>query len=53
LLFPYDLALVVIVILNQLHIKKIKLTKTILEKKTLKKQKKLYGENTVAIHSNL
>jgi hypothetical protein len=43
LLFPYDLALVVIVILNQFHIKKIKLTKIILEKKTLKK-KNLMGK---------
>ena len=47
---PHDLALLVIVILNQLNIKKIKLTKIILEKK----QKKNYmGKNIVAIHSNL
>ena len=48
-LSPHDLALLVIVILNQLNIKKIKSTKTILEKK----HKKSCGENTVAIYSNL
>ena len=47
---PHDLVSLVIVFLNQLNIKKIKLTKTILEKKN---KKKLVGKNIVAIHSNL
>jgi hypothetical protein len=43
--FLYDLALLVIVILNQLHIKKIKLTKIILEKIIKKtKTKTLWGK---------
>jgi len=43
--FLYDLALLVIVILNQLHIKKIKLTKIILEKNIKKtKTKTLWGK---------
>jgi hypothetical protein len=47
---PHDLVSLVIVFLNQLNIKKIKLIKIILEKKNIKKP---CGKNTVAIHSNL
>jgi hypothetical protein len=47
---PHPLAFYLIVIPNHLNIKKIKLTKKILEKK----QKINYvGKNTVAIYSNL
>jgi hypothetical protein len=49
MLSSHDLVLLVIVILNQLNIKKIKSTKIVLEKNI----KKLCGENTVTIHSNL
>jgi len=50
--FPHDLTLLVIIILNQLNIKKIKLTKIILEQ-NIKNKKNYVGKNTVAIHSNL
>jgi uncharacterized protein YxeA len=49
---PHDLALLillVIVILNQLNIKKNKIDKD----NSTKKIKKQYEENTLAIHSNL
>jgi hypothetical protein len=46
---PHPLAYYLIVILNQLNIKKIKLTNIILEKN----KKNYVGKNTVAIHSNL
>jgi hypothetical protein len=45
---PHDLALLVIVILDQLNIKKIILTKTVLEKTITKKPR---GGNIVAIHN--
>ena len=52
--FPHDLTLLVIIILNQLNIKKIKLTKIILCKNITKTEKKNHvGKNTMAIHSNL
>ena len=49
----HDFALLVIIILNQLNIKKIKLTKIILEKTIKKKKEKLCGKKTIAIHNNL
>jgi hypothetical protein len=47
-----NLYLLVIAILNQLNIKKIKLTKIILEKNITKTEKNHVGKNTVAINSN-
>ena len=47
---PHPLTYYLIVIPNQLNIKKIKLTKIILEKN---KKKNYVEKNTVAIHSNL
>jgi hypothetical protein len=47
-----NLYLLIIAILNQLNIKKIKLTKIILEKNITKTEKNHVGKNTVAINSN-
>jgi hypothetical protein len=46
MLTPHNLALLVIIILNQLNIKKHQIDKDNFRKKTC-------GENTIGIHSNL